>query len=105
MSEPSDNLELKRLQTLRLRQQREAARGCLIVLVFEGASVLAVALWVLAVLLEMPRLQTAAVVAFLAFTVVSILLGVMLLVRGNFPGQRRLRRDHEQTLRQDQTDP
>ena len=38
----------KRLEAQRARQRRDAARGCLIILVLEGAGLLAGALWVIA---------------------------------------------------------
>ena len=84
------------LTALRQRQQREAARGCLLVLVLEGAAVLAVVLWLSALGLGMPRLRLWAGGAFLVFTLSAAVVGLMILVQGNLPSSRRLRRDYEE---------
>jgi hypothetical protein len=94
--------DLAMLTALRQRQQREAARGCLLVLVLEGAAILAVVLWLLAMGLGMPRLRLWAGGAFLVFTLAAAAAGLMLLVQGNLPGARRLRRDHAEASRRRQ---
>lgn len=93
--QPPADQELQRIESLRLRQQRSAARGCLIVMVLEGAALLAAILWLIATVLDMPRLRLAAAGAFLVFTLASALAAVLLLIGGNLPSQRRLRREAE----------
>lgn len=90
---PSADQELQRIEDLRVRQQRAAGRGCLIALVLEGAALLAAVLWLVAVALDMPRLRLAAAGAFLVFTLACALAAVLLLIGGNLPSQRRLRRE------------
>lgn len=80
---------------MRDRQRRQAARGCLLALVLEGAALLAGFLWVLAMFLELRRLAAAGLGAFVVFTVAALLAGAWLLIVGNLPTQRRLRREHE----------
>ena len=84
-----------RIEALRAQQQRQAARGCLLVLVLEGAALLAAGLWVLAIFLELPRLKAAGFGAFVAFTLAALAAGAWLLILGNLPSQRRLRRASE----------
>lgn len=92
--QPGDS-KLHRIRMLRARQQREAGRGCLLALVLEGAALLAGLLWVLAVFLKLPRLSAAGLGAFVVFTLAALAAGVWLLIIGNLPGQRRLRRGDE----------
>lgn len=72
---------------------RDAGRGCLLALVLEGAALLAVVLWVISWVFEFPRLRIAAMVAFAAFTLASAGVVLMMVILGNTPGQRRLRRE------------
>lgn len=95
----SDAPDLQRLAALRALQQREAARGCLLALVLEGAAVLAVVLWLIGAGLAMPRLQLAAIASFAVFTLAAAGVGIVILVQGNLPGQRRIRREHEEAAR------
>ena len=99
----SDSADLHRLASLRALQQREAARGCLLALVLEGGAVLAVLLWLAGAGLEMPRLKLAAVGAFTVFTLAAAVVGIMILVQGNLPRQRRIRREHEEAIRRAQS--
>ncbi len=101
MRQPSSqrNDDLTQLEALRALQKREAARGCLLALVFEGAALLAVGLWIIAAALEMPRLQTAALGGFIVFSFLALVMGLILLIQGNQPKQRRLRREHEAAAR------
>src|SRR5690606_28749097 len=93
---PEQPSDVQRLEALRDRQRREAARGCLLAMVLEGAALLSVALWLVATALDLPRLARAGVGAFILFTLAAALVGVILLVQGNLPHHRRLRRDHEE---------
>ena len=86
-------LRLHELRALRARQQREAARGCLLALVLEGAALLGGLLWLVARLLEMSRLALTAAIAFAAFTLAALGVGLVLTIQGNLPQQRRLRSD------------
>lgn len=72
---------------------RDSARGCLLALVLEGAAILAAVLWLICRLLGFPRLEMAAAIAFFAFTMAAIAVGLLLLILGNTPSQRRLRRE------------
>ena len=74
---------------------RDSARGCLLALVLEGAAILAGVLWGISRLLDFPRLAFAAGIAFFAFTVAAMGVGLLLLILGNTPAQRRLRREAE----------
>ena len=96
-TEPVDE-ELKRLEALRAVQQREMGRGCLLALVLDSAAMLAAVLWLIATLLEMPRLRLTAAGAFLVFTLAAAVTVLMMMIQGNLPGQRRLRQEHERAL-------
>lgn len=67
-------------------------------LVLEGAALLAAGLWVAAIFLELPRVKAAGFGAFVVFTLGAVAAGVVLLIMGNLPSQRRLRREHQQSL-------
>jgi hypothetical protein len=94
--------DLQRLAALRAIQQREAARGCLLALVLEGGALLAALLWLATLALDTPRLRIAAAGAFLVFTLAAAVVGLLVVVQGNLPGSRRLRRDHEEATRRQQ---
>ncbi len=98
MTPERPNPEVQHLEALRQRQRREAARGCLLAMVLEGAALLSVALWGVAIALDLPRLASAGVGAFVLFTLAAALVGLLLLVQGNLPRHRRLRREHEEAI-------
>lgn len=75
---------------------RDSARGCLLALVLEGAAILAGVLWGICALLDFPRLGLAAAIAFFAFTVAAVAVALLLVILGNTPAQRRLRRESVQ---------
>jgi uncharacterized membrane protein len=89
------DVTMRELRILRERQRREAARGCLLALVLEGAAVLAGVGWVLFRALGWPAGQRACEFAFLAFTISGVLVAFYLLIVQNLPKHRQLREEAE----------
>ncbi len=87
MSKPTTKGEAQREM-----QRRDSARGCLLVLVLEGAAVLGALVWGIGWLFELPALRSAGMFAFLAFTVAAVVVVGIVLFIGNTTRQRRLRK-------------
>ena len=84
-----------KMAAAREMQRRDAARGCLLAAVLEGAALLAGLAWMLATAFDWRGLRTAALAAFLGFTAAAACVAAVMLVLGNRPAARRLRRDAE----------
>ena len=100
----NDSSEIDRLNAARELQRRDAARGCLLALVLEGAALLGGVAWLVALATATRWLQVGAATAFLGFTAAAAVVVAFMLVLGNRPAARRLRERHRQaTLRQDES--
>lgn len=83
------------VEHFRRAQQIDAARGCLVAAVLEGAALLAGVLWLIAFFLDLPGLMLTGKLAFIVFTGAALVVGVLLLILGNTRRHRQLRRDAE----------
>ena len=83
----------QKIHAARRQQKIDAARGCLVALVFELAALMAGVLWIIGHVTELQALATAGLFAFFAFTLAALVVGVVLLVVGNSRGERKLRDD------------
>lgn len=88
--------DMEQLRQRRAQQQRDAARGCLLAGVLEGAALLAAVAWGIGTLLEVHWLHRTAAAGFIVFTLGALAVLLMLLILGNTPAQRRLRREFEE---------
>ena len=95
--------ELRRLEAARELQRRDAARGCLLALVLEGAALLGGLAWLVALATRTRWLRVGAATAFLGFTAAAAAVIILMILLGNRPAARRLRERHRRaTLRQDE---